>query len=153
MAILGVGSELRGDDAAGVVVARRVSAAVRSPKVLVVDCGPAPENYTWRVRRFSPSHVVLVDAVEAGMPPGSVGLYGEEDVEEAPFTSTHRPSLKLLSRYLRLSMGVKVALLGIQPASLELTDSLKLTAEVEAGVELAVRAIIEALAEAGLLHA
>src|SRR5512141_839488 len=75
IAILGIGNPLRSDDAAGVLVARRLadSALPRDlDSVLVIEAGHAPENATAGLRRFSPQVVLLVDAAEMGVAPGTV---------------------------------------------------------------------------------
>ena len=48
--VLGVGSEMRSDDAAGLHVAAAVSRA-RLPGVHAWETGPAPENFTAEIRR------------------------------------------------------------------------------------------------------
>lgn len=75
LAIVGIGSELRSDDAAGVLIARRLASRLppRS-NVLILDAGAVPESFTGPLRRFQPSMVLLVDSANLGLEPGQTGL-------------------------------------------------------------------------------
>ena len=73
VAIVGVGQELNGDDVAGLLVARALAtAAAAHAHVLVVEAGPAPENFTGALRRFAPQAILFVDAANLGAEPGAV---------------------------------------------------------------------------------
>jgi hydrogenase maturation protease HycI len=113
--VVGVGSEMRGDDAAGVEVVRGLRGALRSPNVLLIEGGVAPENFTLQMRRFRPSHIIFIDAADFGAGPGDVVL-AEPDAITGHSISTHTIPLSILARYLQGEMKAKVALVGIQPA-------------------------------------
>jgi len=113
--VVGVGSEMRGDDAAGVEVVRRLRKVLKSPNVFLIEGGVAPENFTSKIRRFQPSHVIFIDATDFGAEPGEVVL-AEPEAITGESISTHTMSLSILAKYLREQMGAKIALLGIQPA-------------------------------------
>ncbi len=136
VAILGIGQELRGDDAAGVVIARSLRAAEahqedrhkvtpeglsaghstwEKPPLLVLDAGPAPESCTGALRRFRPDLVLLIDAAQMDQAPGCVCWLTEEDISGVS-ANTHTLPLSLLTQFLRAELGCQVALLGIQPA-------------------------------------
>src|SRR6187455_3189676 len=75
VAVLGIGNSLRSDDAAGILVARRLAQSRLTrdfDSILVVDAGPAPENTTAGLRRFAPELVLLIDAAEMGELPGMI---------------------------------------------------------------------------------
>ena len=112
IAIIGVGHELRGDDAAGVMVARRLQ-ATRNSNQMIIDAGPSPENFTGKLREFAPDIVILVDAIQINEPTGTICLLPIDKVQ--PFSlTTHTLSPNLLVDYLRLSHNCDVLLLGIQ---------------------------------------
>lgn len=115
MVVVGVGSEMRGDDAAGVEVVRRLRKVLKSPNVFLIEGGVAPENFTSKIRRFQPSHVIFIDATDFGAEPGEVVL-AEPEAITGESISTHTMSLSILAKYLREQTGAKIALLGIQPA-------------------------------------
>ena len=118
VALLGIGQELRGDDGAGVAVARGLS-PLAHPRFLVIEAGHAPENHTAPLRRFRPDLVLLVDAAEMGDRPGTVRWLAWEETSGLS-ASTHTLPLYMLARYLVHAIGCEVVLVGIQPAHTDL---------------------------------
>lgn len=136
MAIVGIGQELRGDDAAGLEVARRLRLPAAARKdLLVIEAGAAPEAFTGPLRSFKPELVVLVDAARMGTYPGSV-LYLDWREVSAYQGSTHSLPLSTLARYLETEIGCEVWLLGIEPAHTDFDRPLSPSAA--RGVHLAV---------------
>jgi hydrogenase 3 maturation protease len=118
IAILGVGSDLRADDAAGLLVAAKVeSACGDNPALLVVQGATAPENFTGPIIAFRPSHLVIVDCAELGSPPGSVRLFPSESIGGVS-SNTHSLPLKIVIDYISLSHPCRSVVVGIQPKSL-----------------------------------
>jgi hydrogenase 3 maturation protease len=113
--VVGVGSEMRGDDAAGMEVVRRLQRVLKSPHVFLIEGGVAPENFTSQIRRFKPSRVIFIDATDFGAEPGGVVL-AEPGAITGQSVSTHTMPLSILAKYLQEQTGAKIALLGIQPA-------------------------------------
>lgn len=113
--VVGVGSEMRGDDAAGVEVVRKLRKVLKSPNVLLIEGGVAPENVTSQIRRFKPSHVILIDATDFGDEPGEIILVKPSAIA-GQFISTHTIPLSILAEYLQGQTNAKIVLLGIQPA-------------------------------------
>lgn len=117
VAIVGVGHELNGDDAAGLAVVRALKSALPPvDRVLIVDAGPAPENTTGLLRRFAPDLVLLIDAAQMDEPPGSIRWLDWQETTGVS-ASTHTLPLHMLARYLVEEFCCEVALLGIQPAA------------------------------------
>ncbi len=95
MVVIGIGNELRGDDAAGLLAAREV-AKLRLPNdVAVHESNGDPQSLMelWE----GAEKVLLIDALEAGEPPGTVLRF---DVSQEPLPthlstpfSTHALSL------------------------------------------------------------
>jgi hydrogenase 3 maturation protease len=114
--VLGVGSELRGDDVAGVLVARRLAAwcaRTGAARLAAFDGGAAPENLTGELARFAPDAVVLVDAAHLGRPPGTVELVPAERIGGLTF-STHMLPATIVLDYVRSTTGARTFVLGIQ---------------------------------------
>ena len=146
LAIVGIGNTLRSDDAAGVLVARTLIASRLfrdRESVLVMDAGHAPENRTSTLRRFEPDIVLLIDAVDMGESPGSIRWVDMDEIEGMS-ASTHSLPLSMLARYLNWELKCEVTLLGVQPKSNEVGET------VSAEVLQAVNAIVEALRVAEL---
>ena len=127
MAILGVGSRVKRDDSVGLVVVDHLKGKVPS-FVKVFDCETVPESFTGPIRRFSPSHVLIIDAAKLGLNIGEIRFLHPDSIVESA-SSTHILSLSILSEYIISEIGAKVLLLGIQPRDLrfgmELTPELR----------------------------
>ncbi len=120
LAIVGVGHELRGDDAAGTAVARLLQPLYRGTKpLLILDGGAALENVTGALRRFSPDLVLLIDAAQMDQQPGTVcWLDPEETTGFSASTHTLQPSV--FAAYLKDELHCTLSLIGIQPASTDI---------------------------------
>lgn len=120
IAIVGIGNEMRGDDAAGMLIARDLDLRIGNKEnLLVIEGGHAPENATGELRKFSPDLVLLIDAADMGEKVGSIALIPMEQIDGIS-ASTHSLPLSMLARYLTLELNCAVALLGIQPGSVEM---------------------------------
>jgi len=108
--VLGVGNDLRGDDAAGPRVARALRS--RFPR-RAFDGGQAPENYLGPLRRSGARMVLLVDAADFGGATGEIRLLAAGDVEGAGI-ATHGAPLGMLMRALAEELDVQTALLAVQ---------------------------------------
>ncbi len=115
--VLAVGDELDPRDCLGYLVGRRLS-SLKLRKVEVLIVSQMPENYTSEVRRFKPSHVLIIDAADMGGNPGDVAVIDPEKVS-ATRVSTHAMPLTVLMEYMGKEFGIKVALVGIQPGTFE----------------------------------
>jgi len=128
VAIVGIGSDLRADDAAGVEVVRRLRRNLTSPNVLLIDAGVAPENFTAKIKKFGPSHVLMIDATDLGLKPGAASLVDLSSIT-GPSIFSHRLPLSIFADYLRAHVETKIILIGIQPANArigsEMNDHIK----------------------------
>ncbi len=117
VAILGVGSDLRGDDIAGILVVDKLK---RSPhrKYRGFAGGTAPENFSGEIKKYNPTHLVIVDAAETGKRPGTISLFEPDEIEGVSF-STHTLPLKVLVNYLQQFLTLDTLVIGIQPSHLE----------------------------------
>ena len=120
IAILGVGNEIRSDDAAGVVASRALLQRDLPAEdgVLILEAGHAPENRTGELRRFNPDVVLIIDAANVGEQPGTIQFIPAKSIDGMS-ASTHSLPLSMLARYLQLDINCVVAFLGIQPDSNE----------------------------------
>jgi hydrogenase 3 maturation protease len=118
--VLGVGSPLRGDDAAGVLAAQMLEKALAesapSAEVAVFHGYTAPENLTGEIKRFKPTHLLILDAADVGRKPGHIELIDPDVVTHNASASTHALPFSVFAAYLRASFPCDVVILGIQPA-------------------------------------
>ena len=143
MVIIGVGNEYRGDDGAGIAVARRLRALFSTGVTVLEESGEgaaliqAWQGATW---------VILVDAVRSGSPPGTIHRL---DARVAPMPtgffhySTHAFSVAEAVELARSldQLPPHLIVYGIEGENF--TAGLKLSSAVEQAVE----AVVERAAE------
>ncbi|KAF5089033.1 hydrogenase maturation peptidase HycI [Methanobacterium aggregans] len=131
--ILGIGNDMKGDDAVGPVLADKLFSNFQHQEdIVVVNGGNVPENYTGTIRRENPSHIIFIDAVEMEKEPGYVKLVKKEEIPNYSI-STHAMPISFLIKYLESAVDSKMILIGIQPKSMELGQGI--SKEVEKSVE------------------
>lgn len=108
--LVGIGQPLRGDDGAGVELARRLAAKGKS---LVIEAGNSPENFLGPVASARPEVILIADAARLGRPPGSWALLGRGEISGGT-ASTHDSPLGLLMEFWEKETGGRVLLLGIE---------------------------------------
>ena len=125
--LLGIGNILNGDDGIGIYVAQRLNKYLKyakneakrakimdiKRKLIVVYCGTTPENYTSIIKKHHPDKLILVDAADMGLNPGSYRTIPPEKIEAMHF-STHNVPLSIFMSYVSQFCG-EVVLIGIQP--------------------------------------
>lgn len=111
--LLAVGSDLRGDDAAGLLVAAKLKAQA-SDKFHILIGGTAPENLTGEIKRLKPSHLIIVDAADMKAAPGTVQVISHEEIGGYSF-STHALPLKVMIDFILADHQCEVLIITIQP--------------------------------------
>lgn len=148
IAILGIGNELNGDDAAGVMVARKLRVTLNAAntsnadRILIIEAGPSPESFGGPLRRFRPDLVLLVDAAELGERPGTIAWI-DWAWAQGLSASTHTMPPTLFARFLVEEIGCSVVMVGIQPAHLDFDRPV--SAEVREAVDALVRDLAKRL--------
>jgi hydrogenase 3 maturation protease len=108
-----VGNGMMGDDGAGVLLAQMMRRAPLDGWE-VLDGGAAPENMLYSVREMAPERVVLVDAADMDLPPGSIRCIDADRLDAPLFLTTHTLPLTFLIESLR-EFVPQVDFIGIQP--------------------------------------
>lgn len=112
--LLTVGNGLMGDDGAGVLLAEMMHEhPVKDWAVL--NGGSAPENIIHRVREVEPSRVLVVDAADMDLAPGSIRRIDADRLEDPFLMTTHILPLSFLIESL-CEFVPQVDLVGIQPS-------------------------------------
>jgi hydrogenase maturation protease len=140
LAAIGIGADLREDDAVGNLLARDLVAEiedctqashdashdysvdeyVKHGNVLVLNASVAPEQYLTLVKDFAPDTVLIVDAASMGarVRPGDISFIGTSELDTSTF-STHTLSLRYFIEILKtLGVNARFLIVGIQPAAL-----------------------------------
>ncbi len=122
LAIVGIGSPLRGDDAAGLLLIQELKKSLKKAKlrmpVKLFSCGVAPENYTGEIKRFEPSLILIVDAVDMAKDTGTIGIIDTKRKSTNVSFSTHGMPLQMFIEYLTRSIGCRIVSIGVQPQSI-----------------------------------
>jgi hydrogenase maturation protease len=134
--LMGLGNVDYGDDGAGVRLAEILAAGGLQE---VIVAGTTPERFIGPVADTGCEHVIFLDAVEFGGPPGSVVFLDSKGMTARfPQVSTHKISLGLLAEWAEERGSTKAWLLGIQPESLkpgpDLTPTVRTTLEMLSGI-------------------
>ena len=144
ISVLGVGSELRGDDGAGLLVAENLAKRCEEDKcgintrLQVIYGATAPENFTSEIKKFAPTYLVIVDAAEMGEKPGTARFIKREEVTGVTF-STHLLPLSVMLDYLGNSFEFKTIVIGIEPKDMGFDH------KVSQEVALAVKTVSDAI--------
>ncbi len=137
--IVGIGNPLKGDDGAGPELIRKLEEKkLPAGKYRLLDVGEAPENYLHNIIKEKPDTLMLVDAVDMKISPGSVKILKYDDILDNSL-STHNASLKLTMDYIKSEINTDIFIVGIQPAGVGFGDSI--SAEVNEAIKKICRII------------
>jgi len=141
-AIMGVGSVLRSDDAAGTYLIELLSSELSSDNLLLIAGSTAPENFTGVIKEFAPDILFIIDAARMGLPAGAIRVIDKAEIGGMSF-STHMLPLSVMLRYLELETVCQVICIGIQPACTE--QGFEMCPDVDAGIKRLVNMFVEAM--------
>lgn len=145
-ALMGVGSELRSDDGAGMHFISCISQKLKRDDVLLIAGSTAPENFTGVIRNFAPDVLFIIDAAHMGLKPGEVKIIPSSDIGGVSF-STHMLPLSFILKYIEAEAGCKTVFIGIQPATTE--QGFSMCEEVRTGAERLAEEFIKAFERGG----
>ncbi len=111
--LLTVGNGMMGDDGAGALLAQMMRENPLEDWI-VVNGGAAPENVVYRMREMDAQRVLVVDAADMDLPPGSIRLIHTDRLDDPFLITTHTLPLTFLIEALQ-GFVPRVELLGIQP--------------------------------------
>jgi hydrogenase 3 maturation protease len=111
--LLTVGNGMMGDDGAGVLLAQLLHDHPLADWS-ILNGGSAPENVIHRLREMKARRVLVVDAADMDLPPGSIRRIDVDRLEDPFLMTTHTLPLMFLIEAL-YEFVPRVDLLGIQP--------------------------------------
>lgn len=144
--VLGLGNLLLSDEGVGVHVVQRMTRRCQiPPDVRILDGGTLGLNLLPYLQGVT--HLIVVDAIDAGRPPGAVVRLAGEAIPTALAhkVSMHQTGLQELLALSQLSgdAPAHVVLLGVQPASLE--PGLELSPVIAAQLDFLVDRVVDEL--------
>jgi len=117
VAVLGLGNLMRADDALGMLAVHRLRSHPRlPPSVLLIEGGTLGLELLHPLEGIT--HLLALDAVEAGVPPGTLLRFAGSDVDMIPVgKSVHLLGFSDLIGALRLTGSAprEIVVLGVQP--------------------------------------
>ena len=111
--VIGMGNELRADDAVGLQVVRLLKQHTAN-RLQVFEGHMTPEAFISPACAEHPSHVLIVDAAELHKKPGVWQIISSNEIEGGLFTTHAIPVIEVAAEFQR-RCDAKVAFLGIQP--------------------------------------
>jgi hydrogenase 3 maturation protease len=140
--VAGIGNPIRSDDYVGLNIVEKLKGKLRET-VCLLECETVPESYLLDIEEFNPTHVLLIDAAFLGLNPGEVSLVDAEKISDFSAITTHLLPLRIFCEYVKQATGAKIALLLIEPKSMEFCEGL--TAEAQAAAERLTKVLIDLL--------
>jgi hydrogenase 3 maturation protease len=150
---LGIGNELKYDDGVGPYIISKLNQLDLNDNVLLINAKTVPENFTGKIRKENPSHIILIDACLMGLDYGDYKIVDKEDFVNIGI-STHSMSLSYFVKFLNQD---NILFIGIEPQLLELIDQdslgpldadlMDFNGELTVNVEKSANEIIELLGE------
>ena len=117
--VLGVGNELKSDDGVGpFIIKKLIDDNIENENLILINAETVPENFTGKIRKEQPSHVLIVDACLMGAQPGNIKIVDKDDFANIGI-STHSVSLSYFVNYLERDNDFKVIFVGIEPETMD----------------------------------
>lgn len=143
--VLGLGNLLLKDEGAGVVVVQKMKDMALPPDVEIMDGGTKGLDLLYYIE--GRKKVVVIDAVRAGEPPGTMYRFTDKDIADKKglFRSAHGIDF---TDALRLSEFFKnkpdeVIFIGIEPESLD--EGMELTPTIEKRIPALIQLVMKEL--------
>ena len=97
--VLGVGNELKCDDGVGPYINKKLKEEniEDKNKLLFINAETVPENFTGKIRKEKPTHLIIVDACLMDGEPGDMKIVNKHDFANIGI-STHSMSLSFFVR-------------------------------------------------------
>ncbi len=149
--VLGVGNILLKDEGVGVRVIERLKASYSfPPEVELMDGGTAGLDLMPFMEGFQ--HVIIVDTVKTGEPPGSIFRFTPDDINvKVPYkTSLHQIGMvEVFAIAEALGKKLDAVIIGIQPE--DMSDwGLELTPTIEAKIPELIELVLKELEALGI---
>ena len=140
--VAGIGNPIRTDDNVGVEIVENLKDRL-PPRVLLLEAETVPESYLSDIEDFQPSHVLLIDAAFLGLKPGATCLVDAEKIADSSAVTTHLLPLRVFCEFIKQATGAKIALLLIEPKSMEFGEGL--TVPVQAAANRLMKVLLKLL--------
>lgn len=122
--VLGVGNELKCDDGVGPYIIKNLKEEniEDGKRLLFINAETVPENFTGKIRKEKPTHLIIVDACLMDCEPGDMKIVNKHDFANIGI-STHSMSLSFFVRYLERDTDFGIVFVGIEPESMDYSEN------------------------------
>ena len=138
--VLTIGNILKGDDAVGPIIYQQLKGKLC---VEIIDAGTVPENYIQSIIKKAPQNLLIIDAIDSGVPPGAINIFKPDQLNSL-IISTHTLSPDLFVNMIAKAIDVDVYIIGVQPAQIQLGEPV--SAEVSRAIQKLTRILTEIFA-------
>jgi len=147
--VIGLGNPLLRDDSVGLRVVQQLRPLLNSYSDIEIL-----EDYWGGLRLMERmvgfDRAIIIDAICTGAEPGTIHLLSPDDIPTQHSASAHDVNLPTALQLGRISGAhlpdnEAILLVGVEAADIRTFDDERLTPEVEAGISLAVEAVLSAL--------
>jgi len=146
--VFGAGSRMMGDERAGIAVLEKLSHADLPDCVALRETGT--DGYGLLTDIEDADVAIVVDCAKMGLEPGSVVVFGPEEVEDRlpdHTVSLHSISLlRVIQLAQQLGYTTRIRIVGIEPARVEPSD--ELTEPVTRAIPRAVECVLDEIRRA-----
>ena len=117
--VLGVGNELKSDDGVGPYIIKKLKEEnIENKNLIFLDAETVPENFTGKIRKEKPTHLIIVDACLMDSHPGDMQIVNKYEFANIGI-STHSMSLSFFVRYLEKDTDFRIIFVGIEPETMD----------------------------------
>ena len=117
--VLGVGNKLKSDDGVGPFIINKLKDQnIENENFLFIDAETVPENFTGKIRKENPTHLIIVDACLMDAQPGDMQIVNKYEFANIGI-STHSMSLSFFVKYLEKDTDFKIIFVGIEPETMD----------------------------------
>ena len=118
--ILTIGNLLKGDDAVGPLLYRRLKGKISTE---IIDAGTVPENYIQTIIKKAPENLLIIDAIDFAAPAGAIRMFKPCQLNSL-IISTHSLSPRVFVDMITHAIDLQVYFIGIQPLQTQMGQPL-----------------------------
>ena len=155
LVVMGIGNELKGDDAIGIYVVKKLmrhfnreGELINIKDLYLINAGTVPDFFTDILKEIKPTHILIVDCALIGKDAGAIDIIKEDEIANYSF-STHTLPLSIIVKYLKKFIDADILILGIQP---KVIDFCSMSEEVKSSGDKLVGMLVEIIKELKLVR-
>ena len=135
LVVIGVGNNQRQDDEAGLLVVQNLIKEIPNipDDLLLIEGIGAPEYYIHEINEWKPTFLLMIDAADFSMPPGTIRIIQREHLSSNAVSGHSLSKKTLLDFLVGFNPTLQVYIIGIQAASISINE--KMTEHVVQAVQ------------------